>query len=103
MQNLTSTPPPHPFQQSIPHFCWIDILPDHKLCDNPQGFYDEYSLFNDLVGEVCSRLGTCFIANSQNSTRLEFGESEQERRGLIMWSHPWDVTGWEVTPGFLGK
>ncbi|KAE8442517.1 hypothetical protein EG329_003298 [Mollisiaceae sp. DMI_Dod_QoI] len=115
---LTSPPPPNPIplslhpthlQQTIPHPCWIDILPDHNLRDNlilAQGFYDEWSLFNDLVGEVSSSLATCFASHSQNvnaSRLLEFGETEQERRGLIVWSDPWDVTGWEVTPGFLRK
>lgn len=112
---LTSPPPPNPIpvslhpthlQQSIPHPCWIDILPDHKLRDNlilAQGFYDERSLFNDLVGEVCNGLGTCSTSNSPNTSGVEFGDTEEERRGLIVWSDPWDVAGWEVTPGFLRK
>ena len=32
-----------------------------------------------------------------------FSDSECERRGLIAWSTPWEISGWEVSEGFLKK
>ena len=33
----------------------------------------------------------------------EEGEEEEERRGVIVWSDPWEMGGWELTEGFLRK
>jgi hypothetical protein len=32
-----------------------------------------------------------------------FPASEIEQRGVIAWSPPWDVSGWEVSEGFWRK
>ncbi len=109
----TSLPPPTSIpinlwpthlQQAIPHPSWIDVFPDPKLRDNmiiAQDFYNEQSFFNDLIGEVCGRIGLCPTA--QRGSILDLGKADQERGGLIVWSDPWDVNSWEVTPGFLRK
>lgn len=46
------------------------------------GSYDEDQLCNDLV---------------------EFKDITNEQTGLIVWSDPWDPTGWEVSKPFLGR
>lgn len=32
-----------------------------------------------------------------------FSDDEIERRGIIAWSPPWDIAGWEMSEGFLSK
>ncbi|XPS75626.1 hypothetical protein M3J09_007701 [Ascochyta lentis] len=67
-------------QRSVPHHPWLDLLPDAAFRNNlilldAAGFLDEEQLCLD----ICSQ------------------------SGVIVWKDPWDPTGWEITPAFLGK
>ncbi len=93
---------PTHLQQSVPHPSWIDIFPDPRLRDNlilAQGSYDEDLLFNDLVGALCTEEETAL--NKPLPSDIT-GESE-ERKGLVVWSNPWDINSWEITPGFMKR
>lgn len=91
-------------QQSVLHSSWIDMFPDPKLRDNmilAQGSYDELILFNDLVGNVCYATHTS--SSTTYHTVGSITKDEAERNGLVVWSQPWDVNSWEITPGFLKR
>ena len=45
----------------------------------------------------------CNQCKKASETRAQTPPSEIERRGVIVWSPPWDVRGWEVTEGFWNK
>jgi hypothetical protein len=52
-----------------------------------QGSYDKHKLGCDLFGALYEG----------------YQDSGGERAGLLVWSDPWDVRGWEVTEGFVKK
>jgi len=88
------TIPPHLqptlVQKTVEHPPWIDIIPHPTWRDNlilGQGTYDADDICNDVVGGLWDELP---------------GESVEER-GVIAWSPPWDIGGWEVSEGFLKK
>ncbi|KAI1334994.1 hypothetical protein F5Y15DRAFT_420231 [Xylariaceae sp. FL0016] len=77
-------------QQTVPRGGWIDIFPCPKVRDRligAAGTFDEDELCNDCIGGLYEG----------------FPEDEIERRGVIAWSPPWDITGWEMSEGFLRK
>jgi len=51
------------------------------------GSYDEDELWSDTVGGLFEG----------------FPDSECAKRGVIAWSPPWDVSGWEISEGFWRK
>jgi hypothetical protein len=86
--------PPHLqptlLQKAVEHPPWIDIIPHPTWRDNlilGQGTYDADDICNDVVGGIWDELP---------------GEGVEER-GVIAWSPPWDIGGWEVSEGFLKK
>lgn len=75
-------------QQTTPHEFWVDIIPHAQWRDNmilAAATYDQDDMCVDIVGGLWE------------------GFSDNDRRGLIAWSDPWDVNGWEVSEGFWGK
>lgn len=79
---------PTALQLTVPHAHWIDIIPLARWRDNmilAQGTYDEDDLCCDCAGGLWE------------------GISDNEQRGVLVWSDPWDVRGWEVSEGFLTK
>lgn len=79
---------PTPLQRIIQHHPWTDLFPLPRLRDNmlrgiTSGKLDEDELCLDLLDVVDG--DTC--ANAF----------------LIVWGKPWDISGWEVSPGFLKK
>lgn len=81
---------PTKLQQTMPHEDWVDIVPHPQWRDNvllALGTFDEDELWSDTMGGLFEG----------------FPQSEIERRGVIVWSPPWDVRGWEVTEGFWKK
>lgn len=32
-----------------------------------------------------------------------YKDTDIEKNGMLVWSDPWDVTGWELTDGFVKK
>ncbi|KIN07518.1 hypothetical protein OIDMADRAFT_47421 [Oidiodendron maius Zn] len=92
-------------QEDVLHPSWIDILPDPKLRDNmilTRGQYNAEMLLADLIGAVCT--GTCTsLGSTERASSNGPGNEEEERKGLIVWSQPWDINSSEVTPGFLKR
>ncbi|CAM1511641.1 Fc.00g091540.m01.CDS01 [Cosmosporella sp. VM-42] len=81
---------PTALQRTVPHEDWIDIIPDPTWRDNvilALGTFDEDELWADTVGGLFEG----------------FPHSEIEKRGVIAWSPPWNVSGWEASEGFLRK
>ncbi|KZL67818.1 hypothetical protein CT0861_11374 [Colletotrichum tofieldiae] len=77
-------------QQMVPHDDWIDMFPCPKARDRlirAAGTFDEDELWADCIGGLYEG----------------FPDDEVERRGIIAWSPPWDITGWEMSEGFLRK
>ncbi|KAK2060359.1 hypothetical protein LY76DRAFT_568944 [Colletotrichum caudatum] len=81
---------PTAVQQTVPHGDWIDMFPCPKARDHlirAAGTFDEDELWADCIGGLFEG----------------FPDDEVERRGMIAWSPPWDITGWEMSEGFLRK
>jgi hypothetical protein len=87
---LPSTLLPTPLQQSVPHGNWIDQFPSPEGRDRlirAAGTFDEDELWADCIGGLYEG----------------FPDDEVERRGIIAWSPPWHISGWEMSEGFLRK
>lgn len=87
---LPSTLLPTTLQQTVPHGDWIDVFPCSEGRDRliqAIGTFDEDELWADCIGGLFEG----------------FPDDEIERRGIIAWSPPWDITGWEMSEGFLRK
>lgn len=81
---------PTHLQQTVPHPDWIDLFPHPEGRDRliiATGLYDEDDLWSDCVGGLFEGLP----------------DDEIKRRGVVAWSPPWDIAGWEMTEGFLRK
>ncbi|KAM0557014.1 hypothetical protein ACHAPJ_005694 [Fusarium lateritium] len=77
-------------QQTVPHSDWIDMFPSPEARDSliqATGTFDEDDLWADCVGGLYEG----------------FPDDEMERRGMIAWSPPWDISGWEMSEGFVRK
>ena len=87
---LPSTLLPTNLQQTVLHGDWIDLFPCPEGRDRliqAAGTFDEDELWADCIGGLYEG----------------FPDDEIERRGIIAWSPPWDITGWEMSEGFLRK
>lgn len=87
---VPSTLLPTTLQQTVPHGDWIDLFPCPEGRDRlirATGTFDEDDLWADCIGGLYEG----------------FPDDEIERRGIIAWSPPWDMTGWEMSEGFLMK
>ncbi|KAJ5913909.1 hypothetical protein N7504_002792 [Penicillium tannophilum] len=81
---------PTTLQQMVPHGDWIDLFPSPEGRDRlirAIGTFDEDELWADCIGGLYEG----------------FPDDEIKRRGIIAWSPPWDITGWEMSEGFLKK
>ncbi|KAH8809193.1 hypothetical protein F5884DRAFT_858691 [Xylogone sp. PMI_703] len=79
---------PTTLQQSIPHDMWIDLLPHGTMRDNAisiMHMFNHYDICNDMLGW------------------LNQGKNDIEMTGVLVWGNPWEVSGWEVTEGFVKK
>lgn len=87
---LPSSLLPTTLQQTVLHGDWIDLFPCPKGRDRliqAAGTFDEDELWADCIGGLYEG----------------FPDDEIERRGIVAWSPPWDITGWEMSEGFLRK
>jgi hypothetical protein len=87
---LPSTLLPTTLQQTVLHGDWIDLFPCPEGRDRlirAAGTFDEDELWADCIGGLYEG----------------FPDDEIERRGIIAWSPPWDISGWEMSEGFLRK
>ncbi|KAF4465875.1 hypothetical protein FALBO_7268 [Fusarium albosuccineum] len=81
---------PTTLQQTVPHGDWIDLYPCPEARDRlilAAGTFDEDELWADCSGGLYEG----------------FPDDEVERRGMIAWSPPWDIAGWEMSEGFVRK
>ncbi|TVY78452.1 hypothetical protein LSUE1_G004540 [Lachnellula suecica] len=81
---------PTALQQTVPHGSWIDLFPSPEGRDRliqATGTFDEDELWADCIGGLYEG----------------FPDDEIERRGMIAWSPPWHISGWEMSEGFLKK
>ncbi|KAL5345163.1 hypothetical protein ACLOAV_010119 [Pseudogymnoascus australis] len=81
---------PTTLQQTVPHADWVDMFPCPEARDRlilAAGTFDEDDLWADCIGGLYEG----------------FPDDEIERRGIIAWSPPWDISGWEMSEGFLRK
>ncbi|KAM0191007.1 hypothetical protein ACHAPA_002841 [Fusarium lateritium] len=77
-------------QQTVPHGDWVDMFPCAEGRDNlirAAGTFDEDELWDDCIGGLYEG----------------YPDDEMERRGMIAWSPPWDISGWEMSEGFVKK
>ncbi|KFA55956.1 hypothetical protein S40293_03989 [Stachybotrys chartarum IBT 40293] len=77
-------------QQTVPHGDWVDLFPDPEGRDRlirATGTFDEDELWADCIGGLYEG----------------YPDDEIERRGIVAWSPPWDISGWEMSEGFLRK
>jgi hypothetical protein len=89
-KNLPPSLQPTEIQRTVPHREWIDLLPHPVWRDNlilATGTFNENELWSDCIGGLFDG----------------FPADEIERRGVIAWNPPWDVSGWEVSEGFLKR
>ncbi|KAK3329229.1 hypothetical protein B0H66DRAFT_540474 [Apodospora peruviana] len=81
---------PTTLQQMVPHGDWIDLYPCPEGRDRmilAAGQFDEDELWADCIGGLYEG----------------FPDDEMERRGMLAWSPPWHITGWEMSEGFVRK
>lgn len=89
-ERVPATLLPTALQQTVPHGSWIDTWPcpiDRDRLIRATGTYDPDELWNDCIGGLYQG----------------FPDDEVARRGMIAWSPPWDITGWEMSEGFLKR
>lgn len=105
---------PTTHQMSVAHSSWLNMFPFPRVRDNlirHQQEFDHRDLCNDLFGELFDQNPNPH--DSAHSTPDLGFENDiwdtyedpvtAKRRGLIVWGEPWDIEGWELTPGFLRK
>ncbi|KAF0326774.1 hypothetical protein GQ607_006114 [Colletotrichum asianum] len=81
---------PTVLQQTVPHGDWIDLFPSPEGRDRliqASGTFDEDELWADCIGGLYKG----------------FPDDEIKQRGIVAWSPPWEITGWEMSEGFLHK
>jgi hypothetical protein len=86
---------PTSLQLAVPHDRWIDLIPSPTMRDNAirfAGEFDGMELCDDIVGGLYQGFG------SQG-----YGSQRIENNGMLVWSDPWHVSGWELTDGFVKK
>ncbi|KAL5335495.1 hypothetical protein BJX70DRAFT_390603 [Aspergillus crustosus] len=83
---------PTTLQQTTLHPDWIDKFPspgarDHLIQLVNAGAIDDDDLWKDCIGGLFEG----------------FPDDEISRRGIVAWSPPWDIKGWEMSEGFVRK
>lgn len=81
---------PTALQQTVRHGDWVDIFPCPEARDRlilAAGTFDADALWADTVGGLYEG----------------FPDDEVGRRGVVAWSPPWDLAGWEMSEGFVRK
>lgn len=74
-------------QQSIPYPDWIDLIPSPQMRNNAiqtQHLFTNKEFAADLLTGVV-------------------GQDNKRNPGMLVWSDPWDPSGWELTEDFVKK
>ncbi|KAJ4209670.1 hypothetical protein NW759_013317 [Fusarium solani] len=121
--NIPPALAPTTLQLTRYHFPWINIIPFARVRDNlirREGRFDNWELWQDLVGELMSSTAAAWQRGTpvsfsapvpklrQSPTLLSGSYMDTDdvtagRSGLIIWGEPHDMQNWEATPGFLTK
>ncbi|ETR99204.1 hypothetical protein M419DRAFT_11305 [Trichoderma reesei RUT C-30] len=122
---------PTELQQVAPHPGWIDLLPSPQLRDNLILAIEEFNineedLLYDLIGDIFASIGCVYDDDSESSnsgseddkeaaerplgltpeqeyTLRTYTPSSSAETGILSWSDPWEITGWEFTEKFVTK
>ncbi|KAK1242645.1 hypothetical protein MKX08_005457 [Trichoderma sp. CBMAI-0020] len=131
LDGTRSFPPafmPTKMQQEVPHPGWIDLLPSPQLRDNLilaviEFNVDEDDILEDLIGDIFESMGcgayedpkdgSSTNANAPTRPRVVTPEAKEALKtytptntpevGILSWSDPWDISGWEVTDKFVTR
>lgn len=74
-------------QQSTPYPDWVDLIPSPQMRDNAirtQHLFTNKELAADLLTGM-------------------MGQEDRKDPGMLVWSDPWDPSGWELTERFVKK
>lgn len=85
--SLPASLKPTALQQSAVYPDWIDMLPSPRMRDNAirtQHLFTNAELVADLLGGM-------------------MGSKNDIDSILLVWSNPWEPSGWELTEGFVRK
>lgn len=98
---------PTAIQLCVSHPAWIDLFPHPQLRDNiilayNHGTIDTDELADDLVGSIFDDT-YCVPTSDSDDKKTTTTNKKLDRLGLIAWSDPWDVSGWELTDECLKK
>jgi hypothetical protein len=124
---------PTKLQQEVPHPGWIDLFPSPQLRDNlilavEEFNIDEDEILADLIGDAFETLGcgpeyevedptpsdesnnnvnTFASPPGMNPKRAEnlrrFTPPKSTELGIVSWSDPWEISGWEFTEKWVSK
>ncbi|KAF4961510.1 hypothetical protein FGADI_134 [Fusarium gaditjirri] len=100
---------PTQIQMTLPHPCWMDILPFPDLRDTlirKQLIYDHIQFLEDLVGDFVYKLPPAVPSPrcvTPPPSKLDGVYQPKESAGMILWGEPYLSESWEVTPSFLAK
>ncbi|KAL7900809.1 hypothetical protein HDV63DRAFT_369713 [Trichoderma sp. SZMC 28014] len=128
LDGTRSMPPsfmPTKMQQEVPHPGWIDLFPSPQLRDNlilavVEFNVDEDEILEDLIGDMFESLGCSpyddLIDGPPASAETPGGLTPEAKEalktytptntpevGILSWSDPWEISGWEVTEKFVTR
>ncbi|KAF2096940.1 hypothetical protein NA57DRAFT_78529 [Rhizodiscina lignyota] len=92
-------------QQCIPHPSWIDIFPFPQFRDNvliaiAEMGLNPLELATDLIGIIFDWMD-CEITTPLDDAAVDI--SKPETLGVVAWTDPWEIAGWELTEDFVTK
>ncbi len=113
LQSLPSSLAPTSLQLQVPHLPWIDIIPAPIFRDNlikhmwlrPTCCTE---IVQDLVGDLFTfgaGVNLPSVAKSGIDVTQDHIASKHapQELGIISWSTPWDINGWEFSASFVRK
>lgn len=131
LDGTRSIPPafmPTKMQQEVPHPGWIDLLPSPQLRDNLilaviEFNVDEDEILEDLIGDIFEAMGCSpdedpidgspTSAKTPGKPHVVTPETKEALKsytptntpevGILSWSDPWEISGWEVTEKFVTR
>lgn len=119
---------PTKMQREVPHPGWIDLFPSPQLRDNlilavVEFNVDEDEILEDLIGDIFDAMGCGpeddsndgstndtktftrpHVVTAETKEALKtYTPSTTPKVGILSWADPWDISGWEVTEGFVSR
>ncbi|RFU75830.1 hypothetical protein TARUN_6402 [Trichoderma arundinaceum] len=121
---------PTKLQEEVPHPGWIDLFPSPQLRDNLILAVEEFKInedeiLRDLIGDIFEALGcgpeqestvssgsdsgaetgtpSKGISPTHENNLKNYTPSSSAELGILSWSDPWDISGWEFTEKFVSK